>query len=265
MEVATETRSLRARLYRQLDPRAWPGKGLSPTNKLVCAFILVSSALSILETEPSLSAGRPLVFIGFEWVFALLFGAEYAGRVWTSAESPRYGPGIRGKLKYVRSPAALFDLAVLMSFALSLMGGEAFLLRLVRLLRILRLARLGRFSHALDHVGEAVTARRHELMLSVGIAFILLIVAATMLYLVEGHAQPEAFGSIPRAMWWAVATLTTVGYGDIYPVTALGRVLGGLTAVIGIGLIAMPAGILAAAFGEAMRRRRGEEDDDRPR
>lgn len=264
MALATDSTGLRVRLYRQLDPRAWPKKGISPLNKLVCALILLSCALSILETEPSLRAGREAVFAGFEWAFALFFGAEYAGRVWTSAESPRYGPGLHGRLRYVRSPAALLDLVVLMSLALSMMGGQAFLLRLVRLLRILRLARLGRFSHALDYLGAAVSTRRHELLLSVGVALVLLIISATLLYLAEGQAQPTAFGSIPRAMWWAVATLTTVGYGDIYPVTALGRVLAGITAVIGIGLIAMPAGILAAAFSEALRRRKEEDDDAGP-
>jgi voltage-gated potassium channel len=90
----------------------------------------------------------------------------------------------------------------------------------------------------------------------------LLLISSTFLYLVEGDAQPEAFGSIPRAMWWSIATLTTVGYGDVIPVTALGRVFSGVTAIIGIGLIAMPTGILAAAFSDGLERRRNKVGSD---
>jgi voltage-gated potassium channel len=104
-----------------------------------------------------------------------------------------------------------------------------------------------------------VHARRYELLISVGVGIFILLLSSTLMYLVEGHTQPEAFGSIPRAMWWAVATLTTVGYGDAVPETVLGRILGSLTAVTGIGLIAMPAGILAAAMSDAIQAKRRAE------
>lgn len=135
------------------------------------------------------------------------------------------------------------------------LGNEAFLLRMFRLIRIIRVARLGRFSSALQAINEAVHARRFELMMSFAIASMLLLLSSTLLYIVEGGIQPETFGSIPRAMWWSVATLTTVGYGDVYPVTTIGRIFAGLTAITGIGLIAMPTGILASAFSDAIQKR----------
>ena len=92
--------------------------------------------------------------------------------------------------------------------------------------------------------------------MSFGIATVLLIASSTLLYIVEGQGQPETYGSIPRAMWWSVATLTTVGYGDVYPMTAIGRVFAGLTAITGIGVIAMPTGILASGFSDALQRGR---------
>jgi voltage-gated potassium channel len=144
----------------------------------------------------------------------------------------------------------------LLPIFLTALGAEAFLLRLARLLRILRLARLGRFSVAMSSISEAIGSRRHELLLSLGVAALVLVISSALLYLVEGGVQPDNFGSIPRAMWWSIVTLTTVGYGDVFPMTAVGRILAAITAVTGIGLIAMPAGILAASFSDAMKRQR---------
>ncbi len=176
-------------------------------------------------------------------------------------ENPRFA-GLRfGRLRYMLTPAALLDLAALLPPLLTLAGGETFLLRAARLLRILRLARLGRFSTAMQHIGVAIRSRRYELLLSLGVAFGLLLTSSTLLYLAEQEAQPENFGSIPRAMWWSIATLTTVGYGDVYPLTALGKFFAAITALTGIGLIAMPTGILAAAFSDALQRQSERESN----
>ena len=112
---------------------------------------------------------------------------------------------------------------------------------------------------ALSLLVDAVHTRRFELAASLVIGAVLLVVSATLLYVVEGMAQPETFGSIPRAMWWSIATLTTVGYGDVTPVTPLGKLCAGAIAILGIGVIAMPTGILAAAFSDALQARRRSE------
>ena len=200
-------------------------------------------------------AGNETLFQRLEWIFGAAFLIEYAARLWACGEDPRYGSSLSGRLRYMRSPAALVDLVALSASLLPFTGHQPFLLRLVRLLRIVRIARLGRFSAAMQSVLEALAERRYELLVSVMIAGMLILIAATLLYFVEGGVQPQAFGSIPRAMWWSVVTLTTVGYGDAAPVTPVGRVLAALTCVGGIGLIAMPTGILAAAFSDAMRRK----------
>lgn len=164
----------------------------------------------------------------------------------------------------MRSPATLLDLVVIVSIGFTLLGLEGVLLRLLRLIRLLRVARLGHFSRALGNIGHAIAERRMELVISVMIAFSLLLLSASALYVIQSEHQPEAFGSIPRAMWWSVATLTTVGYGDIVPVTPLGKIFAALTAITGIGLIAMPAGILASAFSAAMRRADAQEEAPEP-
>jgi voltage-gated potassium channel len=173
-------------------------------------------------------------------------------------ESHAYKDGWRGRLRYLRSPTALIDLLALSPMLLTFIGNEAYIFRLFRMLRILRLARLGRFSSSLQLLTEAVSSRRYELGMSVMLTGFLLLVSSTVLYVVEGGTQPEAFGSIPRTMWWAIVTLTTVGYGDAYPITVIGRICAGMTAVAGIGVIAMPTGILASAFSDTLQRHRHE-------
>lgn len=249
----------RRRLYQQLEPAAWSASGLSPVNRGVAVAIVCSVAFALAGSEPLIVTGHEHLFDAVEFWFGALFGVEYLARLWTSAENPKYGGGLFGRLRYMRSPAAVLDLLALSPLLISAIGGEAYLLRLLRLLRVLRLAKLGRFSHAISAIAAAVRSRRFELTASVCVALLMLLVSSTLMYLVEGGDQPEAFGSIPRAMWWSIATLTTVGYGDAVPMTVLGRLLAGATAVTGIGLIAMPTGILAAAFSDAMQARRAEE------
>lgn len=248
--------NLRRRLYVHLDPRAWKRTGFSPLNRLVIAAILFSCLVAVIETEETIYLGRETLFFALEVAVATFFAIEYLLRLWVSPESGRYGRGFRARLRYALTPAALCDLIAIMPIFFITIGTDAFLLRFVRLVRIVRLARLGAFSDAIMHLGEAVRLRRFELMLSAGIALSLLLVSATLLYMFEAALQPDAFGSIPRAMWWSLATLTTVGYGDVVPITAAGCFFAGLTAITGIGLIALPTGILASAFSDVIQSRR---------
>jgi voltage-gated potassium channel len=248
-------RSLRYRLYVQLEPAAWPKRGLSPVNLVVFATILVTSALAIVETEPTISAGREGFFNALEWVIGTVFTAEYLARAWTAGDNPKYGPGWRGLGRYVRSPTAIIDLiSIVASFATPSAGLQPYLLRAFRLARILRLAKLGRMSNAMSYLIEAMMARRYELLFSLFVSLTFMVFSASLLWLVEGQAQPDKFGSIPRAMWWATAALTTIGYGDTYPITVLGRIFAAMSAIGGIGLVAMPTGIMAAAFSEAVQK-----------
>lgn len=136
-------------------------------------------------------------------------------------------------------------------------GVYGVMLRLVRVLRVFSLARNSDWAAAIFILGRAVQDRRRELCLSLGLAMIVLLVSATLLFVFEGPTQPDAFGSIPRAMWWAMATLTTVGYGDVYPVTVVGKLFAGVAAITSIAIVAMPTGIMAAAFSDAFEKMRG--------
>ena len=243
--------SWRRRFHDQLDPSRRK-KGLSWLNRALVLAILASIAAALLETEATISSGREVLFRTVELSFAAVFAVEYALRFWTVAEEG----GWKARWRWIISPAALIDLAAILPALIVIAGAPAYILRLVRLLRILRLAKLGRFSSAWNLAGRAFASRRYELLLALYAAVFVMVISATLLYLVEGPSQPEKFGSLPRALWWSVVTLTTIGYGDVYPETVVGRVLASVTAVLGIGLIAAPTGILAAAFSDALQQQR---------
>ena len=249
---------LRRRLFHELEP-SHREAGLSALNRFIVVAILVSVAFVVVESEPAIHDSHPILFHAVEILFGLVFLVEYVARVWVAAEDPRYSDGLRGRLRYAMTPSALLDLLAVTPLFLHVIGAEAYVIRILRVVRVLRLAKLGRFTIATRALSHAVHARRYELMISFGVALFILVLTSTLMYIVEGHTQPEVFGSIPRAMWWAIATLTTVGYGDAVPLTTPGRILGGLTAVTGVGLIAMPAGILAAAMSDAIHTRRAAE------
>lgn len=250
---------IRLAVYYQLEPKAW-GYGLSPTNWIICALITLSFIGAVLETEPLIASGREHLIRTLELVFSTVFALEYLCRLWCSVESSRYRHPLWGRLNYLITPAALLDLVAILPLLLGLVGAQTLLLRFIRLLRIFRLAKFGKFSRAMHHVAVAIRSRLYELTISMVLAVGMILLASILMYLVEGEVQPDTFGSIPRAIWWSVITFTTVGYGDVYPITQLGKVLAGLTALASIAMVAMPAGILAAAFGDAMRKGRDEED-----
>jgi len=251
------TPTLRHRVWQELDIRETRSHGPSVSNVIIMILIVASVTLAIIGTEPSIHVPYGDWLLMAERSFGVVFVVEYVLRVWCMGERVEF-QGWRGRLRYMMRPVALFDLLALLPF-LALFGGDDFLfLRVVRLARILALGRLGEFSTAFQRLYHALVGRAADLGIAAVCAGLLMLVAATMLYIVEREVQPEAFGSIPRALWWAVATLTTVGYGDVYPVTALGRVFAGLTALAGIGIIGLPAGIMAAAFSDALAEHREE-------
>ncbi|WP_294009605.1 ion transporter [Sphingomonas sp.] len=226
------------------------------TNKLLMALIIIAATAAIIETETAISRGYDLQFRLFEICVGVAFVIEYLARLWIVPESPQYAEKSWPRVRYAVSFAAVVDLLAIIPIVAAFGGGGSVVLRFLRLLRIIRLAKLGRMSRAWNDIVTAIHSRRHELLLTFGLATILMLISSTLLYWAEGDLQPDKFGSIPRSFWWAVVTLTTVGYGDVYPITALGKFLSGLVAVAGIGLIAMPTGILASAFSDVVQARK---------
>ena len=251
--------SLRATIYHKLFIGAGDSGKLSIVNLALVVIILAAVAVSIIGTEPVIMREHRGLVIGLEIAFGVIFLVEYFARLWSIADRPGPGSALSKRLRFIISPLALIDLVVVATSLMPFFFADAAVLRLVRLIRIIALAKFTRFSHAVEEITKAVWGRRYELIVTIALAWVLLLVGAVALYWAEGHAQPEKFGSIPRSLWWAIITLTTVGYGDVAPVTPLGKVLASIVALGGVALVAMPAGIMAAAFSDAMQKKRDAE------
>jgi len=249
----------RKRTYHHLFEGTEHHGRLSKTNLIIVVVILAAVALSIIGTEPAIAQTHHDLIVGAEMGFGAIFLAEYLVRLWCVAERPGAGSALAKRLRFVVTPLALIDLLVVVTSLMPFFVGNGAILRVVRLIRLVALVKFNRFSHALEAVAEVVWQRRYELAVTIGLAWVLLLFGATALYWAEGDVQPDQFGSILRSLWWAIITLTTVGYGDATPITPLGKVLASVVALGGVALVAMPAGILAAAFSEAMQKKRERE------
>lgn len=243
---------LKERVHSLLEPGEagdWASNGV---DLFLITLIVTNVVVSILETVPGFAAGRREALNLFEAASVAVFTVEYLLRVWSCTAAGR--SPLVGRLRFMLRPMLLIDLAAILPFFLTVLGVDLRMARVVRLLRLARLAKLARYSKALRMLGRACWTRKEELGLALLLGGFALVISASLIYFAEHEAQPEKFSSIPSAFWWAVTTLTTVGYGDAYPVTLLGKIFGGIAQVIGVGLFAMPAGILAAAMLEQFGR-----------
>ncbi|MDZ4692447.1 ion transporter [Terricaulis sp.] len=238
-----------------------PG-GINFFSGAIIILVIVSLISLALETEllrddSGIDRGLlPLVQwlnVAIVWVFAI----EFALRFWSEGENPAHA-GVIGRLRFLIQPVTIADV---LAFAPELVAMIFFpdttgaWFPALRALRLFRLFKLARYVPAFAIVGAAVRRAWAPLMAALAVAAAQLYIAAMLLYFIEGDSKPEAFGSIARAMWWAIVTLTTVGYGDVYPETALGRFAAGLVALAGVGIVALPTGILASSFAEEFRER----------
>ena len=207
----------------------------------------------ILESVPHLGHTYEDLFLGFEQISVAAFSAEFLCRLWAAREiEGGHSRPWRSRLRYLISPMAIIDIVAIAPFFLS--SYVAFDLRFLRILRLLRLIKLTRYSSALNRMAEVFQLQRSALMTAFFLLGVAIIVSASILHVVEHKVQPEAFGSIPAAMWWAVCTLTTVGYGDVTPITALGKTIASFITIIGIGMVALPTSLFASGFAHVMSR-----------
>ncbi|MDR2714597.1 MAG: ion transporter [Coriobacteriales bacterium] len=240
-------------------------KDYSPStifNYAMIALILTSFAILITETFSSLPQGVKTALTVVDVFITIVFTIEYALRLWTCDKLyPHLGP-VKARLKFIVSGWSIIDLlAILPFYALLLIPLDLTALRSLRMLRILRLLKLGRYISALDSVFVVLRNKRHELIASVSAIMVLLLVASVLMYYAENEVQTEIFQDAFSGLWWAVATVTTVGYGDIYPITAAGKLVGSCIALLGIALVAIPTGIISAGFSEVARKNERERHE----
>ena len=223
-------------------------------------LIAASSVAVILESIKSWAIPYRSYFLAFEVFTVGVFTVEYILRLWSCVEREKTQDPLSSRLRYAVTPLAIIDLLAILPSYLSLFLGAD--LRILRTLRLLRIFKFTRYSAALTLMIAVFRKEAGAFGATLFILLVILVMASTGIYMVERDAQPQAFGSIPAAMWWAVATLTTVGYGDVTPITPLGKFFGACVTITGVGMVALPSGLLASGFSEELRLRRQQYQEE---
>jgi len=251
----------RNRVWRLLEP-AEDNDNLSKfIDIFLVNLIFFNILMVILETVDTLYFRYKLWFIYFELFSVTIFSIEYVSRFWSCVENKtKSETNGKARLRYIFSFSAIIDLIAILPSLLAFLFPTVDL-RFVRALRIFRLLKFSRYSNSINTLLIVLWDQRKSLGAAFFILFIVLIISSSGMYIVEKDIQPDKFGSIPQSMWWSIVTLTTVGYGDVYPVTSMGKFFGSIIIILGIGTVALPSGILASAFTEYTRRNQKKYED----
>ncbi|MBX3279690.1 MAG: ion transporter [Acidobacteria bacterium] len=245
---------VKMRVWEILDV-AKPGDTLSKAFDIFILSLIFLNVVAVIlgsvkEIEDRFAPG----FYWFEVFSVVVFSIEYLGRVWSCVSRKEYSNPVTGRLSFISKPLSVIDLLAVLPFYLSFVGADLRFIRALRLFRIFRIAKLGRYSASVRLLGRVIKNKKEELVITVMVMVLLVVLASSFMYMAENEAQPDKFPDIPTAMWWSIVTLTTVGYGDVFPVTMLGKFFAGLIAILGIGMFALPTGIIGASFVEEIHR-----------
>jgi voltage-gated potassium channel len=243
--------SFRKKAAYLLDPGSSESGWAYFVDFIISTLVIVNIAALAIDTVPDIPYFYKEHFVLLELITVGFFSVEYVLRIWIAKDVEPYKYKKLPRLSFITSYFGIIDfLAVVPFYAFYIFGVNYYFLLVLRLFRLLKLIR---YFKALQLMGRVLKSKRQELFVAVFFIFVLLVFVSFLMYYVEHKAQPEVFSSVPAAMWWGIITLTTVGYGDVYPITSLGKVLGGFIALLGIGLFALPAGILAGGFSSELK------------
>ncbi|MDH3532872.1 MAG: ion transporter [Gammaproteobacteria bacterium] len=248
--------SLRRTVFRHLETATDDDLGSRVVDISLVTLIIASVVAVILESMPSFEARFGTELYWFEVFTIAVFSVEYLLRVWScvETESPGTGRLLQSRLRFMLSFHAMIDLLAILPFYLLAFGVFGNIdMRFLRAVRLMRVLKLTRYFAAMNMLITAVKENGRALAASFLILITIMLMAASGMYYFERQSQPEDFGSIPAAMWWAFATLTTVGYGDVTPITAGGKVFGAMITVVGIGMVALPTSILASGYSQQLK------------
>ncbi len=222
----------------------------------ILALILLNVVAVIVGTVKSVEARFQSQLRWFEVFSVVVFTVEYLARVWSCASQSEYSRPLIGRLRFMLRPVAIIDLLAVLPFYLTFFTADLRFIRALRLFRLLRVAKLGRYSSSMRLFGLVFRNKKEELFVTAMVMMMMIIMSASFMYFAENEAQPDKFPDIPSTVWWAVMTLTTVGYGDVFPITPLGKCLTMVIAILGIGMFALPVGIFGAGFVEEIQKQK---------
>ncbi|HYV92035.1 MAG TPA: ion transporter [Chitinophagales bacterium] len=247
-------KKFRHKVYAFLDPDVIETQGEKYFDLFIIILILLNIVALMVDTVKSIHTEYGAYLTAFEDLSILIFTVEYFLRLWSIVEDKKFRKPVSGRIRFALTPMALIDLCSFLP-ALLFLPFDLRFLRIVRIFRVIRLFKIIRYLKAVQVINQVIKSKRADLIVSFAFVLIMLIIVSFVMFYAEHIAQPDKFSSVPQTMWWAMETLTTVGYGDIYPITPLGQILGGLIAIIGIGLIAIPTGIIAAGYLEQISKK----------
>lgn len=256
----TSVESLRSKTYRLLESETRKNFAAKAINLFLIVLIITNVIAAIFESESAYNNLFHQEFALFEFISLSLFCIEYLLRVWCCIENPKFQDisTIKARANYIFTPMALIDLIAILPFIIALFFTID--LRTLRLLRVLRLLKLTHYFKGFNIFINVLSKELKSISAAMMVMIFLIVIAASLMHSVEGKIQPDAFGSIIQSFWWAVVTMTTVGYGDVVPITTAGKVISTFIMLIGVGLVALPAAMLAARFGEELRERKQKLD-----
>ncbi len=253
-------RTTKRKLHILLHPELGETKWDKIINGFLIILIILNVIVVILETVQPIHDKYFDFFHYFDLISVIIFSIEYVLRVWSCNHDPKYKHSILGRLKYMVSIDALIDLVAILPFYIHVVVGlDLRVLRILRLLRFLRLFRLTAYMKSAKMIKDVFVKRANELKLSVVLIVFLIIISSCIMYFVEHLAQPKVFSSIPATLWWSVVTLTSVGYGDMVPITVVGKFMTSIILLLGVAIFALPAGIITGGFLDEMQRIRGKK------
>ena len=253
-------KSLRKRIWEILEKGNSNDKVSFYTDIFLITLIIFNIIAVLLETVDSIYSKYAIEFLIFERFSTVVFLIEYILRIWVCVEEKIKKNKLITRLKYASTWPAIIDLLAVLSGLLPMIFEVD--LRILRALRMLRLLKFSRYFKVMNLLLGVLREEKQSFLAAMFLLTIAMLIASTGIYLFEKDAQPDKFGSIPEAMWWAIATLTTIGYGDVTPVTAMGKFFGAIIAIIGIGVVALPSGILASGFTDQLKRRQAQYEDE---
>ena len=253
-------KSLRKRIWEILEKGNSQDRISFYTDIFLITLIIFNIIAVLLETVDSIYSVYSLEFLIFERFSTAIFLIEYILRIWVCVEEKIKKNKLITRLKYASTWPAIIDLLAVLSGLLPMIFEVD--LRILRALRMLRLLKFSRYFKVMNLLLGVLREEKQSFLAAMFLLTIAMLVASTGIYMFEKDAQPDKFGSIPEAMWWAIATLTTIGYGDVTPITGMGKFFGAIIAIIGIGVVALPSGILASGFTDQLKRRQAEYENE---
>tara|TARA_B100000212_G_scaffold247448_1_gene189055 strand:+ start:55 stop:954 length:900 start_codon:yes stop_codon:yes gene_type:complete len=253
-------KSLRKRIWEILEKGNSNDKVSFYSDIFLITLIIFNIIAVLLETVDSIYSKFTLEFLIFERFSTAVFLIEYILRVWVCVEDKIKNNKLITRLKYASTWPAIIDLLAVLSGLLPMIFEVD--LRILRALRMLRLLKFSRYFKVMNLLLGVLKEEKQSFLAAMFLLTIAMLIASTGIYLFEKDAQPDKFSSIPEAMWWAIATLTTIGYGDVTPVTGMGKFFGAIIAIIGIGVVALPSGILASGFTDQLKRRQAQYENE---